>query len=562
MSEKHPIVKISLIFFDFVNFFQKKYVNKKEIKVNLYDTFEDLDKSVNVFLGKLNSLSNEYNEELKTIEKELSEIEKCKKERDSLKKNILIPDLDYEEFENIEGEIKLLDEKIELSNHILKKKEEVGKNIFDINEIKIFIDNMVLFSTLLYSLIKIYEENINKKEFEEVNKNLTLSSNIALLNMMKIIGYKYYEDMSYENEFIDHFFTIQQFYTLLALSNNSLKLMDYGVNKQNKKHQEDMEKHLNLLKIQNFVLLMLGGLCVRNNDQERKFAHYTNLDVGVKLATNTSHVRLNSVDFMNDPTEGKILKDFLNLKDIRDDNIHINTFLTCFTFNHNSLNQFRLYGNTDDIECSGLSLVFESLFFAQGFEKATTSRVYYKLPIFRCIYLDYFSGYFEVARRNKFTFFQEYKDKVSAEKAWNKYSGKIKLIENKIKKYFDEMRALIEILYKDNDLKVISLINNLVNPLRFLIKHFAFQEEQECRMMRIENIENSEVVFDMHNNKSYIDYKLDANKYLSNIYIGEKSKLNYTYLIKEITKLNGRLPKVRVTDNPFRSEKKDFIYSK
>ncbi len=270
----------------------------------------------------------------------------------------------------------------------------------------------------------------------------------------------------------------------------------------------------------------------------------------------------NSVDFMNDPTEGKILKDFLNLKDIRDDNIHINTFLTCFTFNHNSLNQFRLYGNTDDIECSGLSLVFESLFFAQGFEKATTSRVYYKLPIFRCIYLDYFSGYFEVARRNKFTFFQEYKDKVSAEKAWNKYSGKIKLIENKIKKYFDEMRALIEILYKDNDLKVISLINNLVNPLRFLIKHFAFQEEQECRMMRIENIENSEVVFDMHNNKSYIDYKLDANKYLSNIYIGEKSKLNYTYLIKEITKLNGRLPKVRVTDNPFRSEKKDFIYSK
>ena len=124
MSEKHPIVKISLIFFDFVNFFQKKYVNKKEIKVNLYDTFEDLDKSVNVFLGKLNSLSNEYNEELKTIEKELSEIEKCKKERDSLKKNILIPDLDYEEFENIEGEIKLLDEKIELSNHILKKKRK------------------------------------------------------------------------------------------------------------------------------------------------------------------------------------------------------------------------------------------------------------------------------------------------------------------------------------------------------------------------------------------------------------------------------------------------------
>lgn len=81
-------------------------------------------------------------------------------------------------------------------------------------------------------------------------------------------------------------------------------------------------------------------------------------------------------------------------------------------------------------------------------------------------------------------------------------------------------------------------------------------------MMRIESIEHSDVVFDMVNNKSYIDYKLDVNEYLTNIYIGEKSKLNHTYLIKEISKKSEKIPKIRISDNPFRSAKKDFIYKK
>ena len=135
------------------------------------------------------------------------------------------------------------------------------------------------------------------------------------------------------------------------------------------------------------------------------------------------------------------------------------------------------------------------------------------------------------------------------------------MIEKKIRIYIDEIQPLVEGLYNKNDLKIISLINSLVNPLRFLIKHFAFQEEQECRMMRIENIENNEVIFDFQNNKSYIEYKLNSNSYLTNIYMGEKCKLNYTYIIKEIKKSNLKVPKIRISDNPYRSEKKDFLYN-
>lgn len=561
MVEKNPILNITSKFIDLVNLFQKKYVENRKVNTDLYVLYQELDQQVDGFLDDLNNEYNKFKSDLAGIENKLTVINGYKINIDNLNKKMENDDLDNDEYLSTDEEIKILKGKFNEIDLVKKEKEIIEKKIFDIKEIIIFSDNLNLFSNLLYSLVKIYDENIKEDDFDEINADLMKSESTALINMMKIIKYKYYENMEYDNYFINNFFNIQQFYTLLALSNNSLKLMEYGVD------QKNVKQHFNLLKLQNLVLLILGGLCVRKNDQERKFAHYTNLDIGIKLATNMSHVRLNSVDFMNDPSEGKILKDFLNLKyihddNIHDDNIHVNTFLTCFTFNHNSLNQFRLYGNTDNIECSGVSLVFESLFFAQGFERLTTSRIYYKLPIFRCLYLDYFTGYFEVARRNKFTFYQEYKDKVNAENAWGKYISKINKIEGGIKKYFDEMRILIEILYKDNDLKVISLINNLVNPLRFLIKHFAFQEEQECRMMIIENIENSEVVFDVSNNKSYIDYKLDANKYLYNIYIGEKCKLNYTYLIKGIAELNGRLPKVRVTDNPFRSEKKDYIYKK
>lgn len=548
-------------FVSVIQSFQKKYVDKKEININLIEVSEKIKEDGNHILKELKDDQDQSESKLKVILDSLEEIQFYKKNMNDLNYKVETEELDEDEYVKIDKEIQILKENIKKLNEagLIVEREKLNKNFFDCKEIYTFFENILLFTNLLKSLVKIYEENIIEKDFDFINQGLIESDSVALKNMMELIRYNKYKNMPYEYNFINDFFTLEQFYTLLALSNNSLKFNGYEISQKDK---YDIEKYFNLLKIQNLVFLILSRLCVMRNDQERKVAHYTTVDVGVKLATNISHVRLNSVDFMNDPTEGKILKDFLNLKYINDDNIHINTFLTCFTFNHNSLNQFRLYGNTDDIECSGLSLVFKNYFFAQGFEKATTSRIYYKLPLFRCIYLDFFSGYFEIARRNKFTFYQEYKDKNVAEKAWNKYINKINKVETIVKQYFDEMKKCVEILYSDNDLKVISFINNTVNPLRFLIKHFAFQEEQECRMMRIESIEHSDVIFDMVNNKSYIDYKLDVNEYLTNIYIGEKSKLNHTYLIKEISKKSEKIPKIRISDNPFRSAKKDFIYKK
>ena len=61
-----------------------------------------------------------------------------------------------------------------------------------------------------------------------------------------------------------------------------------------------------------------------------------------------SPMRIGSSTYMNDPTEGEVLLELLNLQDLELENkadcpVH-NAFFTCFSSRVNDLNQFRLYG--------------------------------------------------------------------------------------------------------------------------------------------------------------------------------------------------------------------------
>ena len=46
-------------------------------------------------------------------------------------------------------------------------------------------------------------------------------------------------------------------------------------------------------------------------------------------------------------------------------NKNLHSFISCFTFNNDSLNQFRLYGKQDNKEASGVSLVLRKIFFQE-----------------------------------------------------------------------------------------------------------------------------------------------------------------------------------------------------
>lgn len=305
---------------------------------------------------------------------------------------------------------------------------------------------------------------------------------------------------------------------------------------------------------------------------ERKVAHYTNYNVAKMLATNSTSLRLASTDYMNDPTEGKILFQFLHLNEIEFD-AHNKTFLTCFTFNHNSLNQFRLYGLENKVPCSGVSLVYDNNFFfnlnsivndyflEDDTEKSEIVTEYLKeglkVPLFRCIYLDSFTGHFEIAKRNKFTFYQEKQDRQSGDNAWKIYISSMQSIEKQVEKSFKNiLNTLSFIKGRRHNLSIDELrrINKIFKPISYLVKHFSFQEEQECRMVVLDKIENDNVIMDKENTSySYIEYDQPTHRDIKNIYIGLASSHKMVELLKTIKSKNiKKCPKTMISDNPYR----------
>ena len=113
-----------------------------------------------------------------------------------------------------------------------------------------------------------------------------------------------------------------------------------------------------VLSIVDILKLDFGSSLIEEKSSERKLAHYTSthttnlllsLDEKNKLP---SSFRLNTINNVNDPSEGQLLINYL--KGIKigsfyapnfDENLH--AFISCFTFNHDSLNQFRLYGKNE-----------------------------------------------------------------------------------------------------------------------------------------------------------------------------------------------------------------------
>ena len=114
-------------------------------------------------------------------------------------------------------------------------------------------------------------------------------------------------------------------------------------------------------------------------NNEQSIAHYTNLTVSKLLLSQkksedkktlaVSQLRLNTINLMNDPEEGLLLNKFLNYE--TQEKTSDQAFIACFTLHHDSLNQFRLYGKQNQQEASGLSLVLNKDFFAEGHNAAS-----------------------------------------------------------------------------------------------------------------------------------------------------------------------------------------------
>lgn len=304
-------------------------------------------------------------------------------------------------------------------------------------------------------------------------------------------------------------------------------------------------------------------------DYEKYIAHYTRPSIGFSLLSdnNLSRFRLSTINGVNDPQEGKILPKYMGYPTY---DISQMALISCFTFNHDSLNQFRLYGKEKGIEASGISLVFkrEEFFnqvvdsYANIFEKIQNREADFnqknkcdllveKLPLYRCIYLEEYTDkkdfYLHIAQREEITFYRE-SYKCNVNKRWKKYQKEIRRKTNNVRRCLKEIKKTINYL-KDSseDMKI---IDKILLPLRYLIKHAAFKEEQECRMIYISNICDNKIQMDTEKGLMYVEYDISVKNAIHKIYLSSGAHIHKDYFRKLLKDSKGE--KVINSTNPFR----------
>lgn len=343
-----------------------------------------------------------------------------------------------------------------------------------------------------------------------------------------------------------------------------------------------------------------------NQPVERKLAHYTStevtnelLKINISSGESSSSFRLNTINNVNDPSEGQVLFDYLdNIKKPNfeipafDKNFH--AFVGCFSLNHDSLNQFRLYGKRDKQEASGISLVFKKDFFDLNSELESIKNISLNdalgesedsspeigssylgqlqgIPdkgdrfskkidiqrIMRCVYIDPVSGYFQLAQRSKLTFYREFEEEDIAKLEWesyeallNKKNERFSFLFKNLKLQYESLIENLNVLENKSELKVepLKFLDTILLPLKYLIKHSAFQEEQECRIMYITSLDDPKIQM-VYGQALYVDYKVSVKKNLDKIYIAPAATQYQPYLAKLLCDTDV---KIELSNNPYR----------
>jgi tetratricopeptide (TPR) repeat protein len=286
-------------------------------------------------------------------------------------------------------------------------------------------------------------------------------------------------------------------------------------------NKNDIDKYKKVYILSIFIMNLLH---VRN---EKYVAHYQKKKVSQKILFDDkeSKFRLNAINYSNDPTEGKTLLDYLwgeekyNAKDTS--NKEYGAFAGCFTLNQDSLHQFRLYGKEDREEGVGLSLVFRDSFFSKKAKMAMKQeddnfKKEEKYALFRCMYIDpIVRRVVTVGRKEEYLF---YRDENINKDVIDKYNNYISEVLEDIRDKMEELKESVKGLDS-------AVIGRLLLNLRYLTKHVAFKEEQECRIVKICRLTDEKIRISSNEDqkKMYIDYEPKVSDHIEKIYFGPKA---------------------------------------
>ncbi|MFC3902057.1 Tetratricopeptide repeat-containing protein [Acinetobacter marinus] len=419
---------------------------------------------------------------------------------------------------------------------------------------------------------------------------------------------KYYKSIGKISQVIEHWENIKAIHSRKTYEKVIYPLYIYRKIQQHRTHKRWLEIFDKVDEIKKLLLI--------DPIHEGEIAHYTLPDIAKILLANetcgfgqVSPMRLSTIDLMNDPTEGALLNRFLGL-DTRYVRTEDKAFISCFTFHHDSLNQFRLYGKNEQKEATGVSLVLNHEYFSSDSitnnirttnisekiendalkdsksmiseistkdeiavkendepldnikEIAKPKCLEMKLPLYRCIYFDSDSELIKVAHREEWTFCR--KEGRAQSKNWAEYEQYIKQVEKDCSVKLEELKQLVSQVYKSIKKDVegqqdqAELLAEILLPIRYLMKHMAFKEEQECRIVYVTQWNDDVIQYDAeHSKRFYINYGQDMVKHLQKIYLApyaQQERNMFEYIVAHAQQ-NGRTEqdiKVRLSHNPFR----------
>ena len=285
------------------------------------------------------------------------------------------------------------------------------------------------------------------------------------------------------------------------------------------------------------IAAVLAVLSIDPIEFDRPLAHYTSPTVCEKLlgigqkeskqeSIAASKMRMNSSAYMNDPYEGKSLYDLLGIQEPDLENLSefspYNAFFACFSSRVNDLNQFRLYGKVGNVEASGCCLVFnrrgnwirepdldasfrrlndQDGFTGSVVKETTAQRPSENLPLYQIAYIFY---------RDEYTQDKEY-DVMDGDPV---FGVRLKPISDNqdwhgVRKA-QFQTALIGLCdyFKDTKQNREESQENkaALEYIRYLFKDHAFRDEEEFRLLQIEEIGSDKVQYCPDTNTAFLEY--------------------------------------------------------
>ena len=416
--------------------------------------------------------------------------------------------------------------------------------------------------------LELYDDAlIDFKQYIELIKN---HKSIEIIN---IIGSFYYDIKISDIEYIFNQLIKKEDYNNLWERDIIFNLL-----KQKIKNENILNDIKEILLYQYLLLHSLSFNNITPNDNQNiEISHYTSFEILKKLIEENNKIRITNISNANDPKEGKILEDIfnkngLNLNIKNDENLI--TLQTSFSRNKDALTMFRLYGKNKNKEATGICLVLDKEYFGDNpsqfsnliqitRENEKTNKKINDIKIEQKRHLYWILYYNEkenqlVFNPNNSKYSNIIIDLNNLKKFEIEKESKLNNKENIIKYIFYNILNCIEKLNNQIENKNLKdeIFSNLFENIRYIIKHEAFFEEQELRMLITTNYKNENINIEEDKKRLYVNYNELFNEnenFIKEIILGgkiEDKELTADY-IKQIIynkyKDNDKMNKIKVS---------------